>query len=126
MSKTEILSLFDEWNGALQTGDSQVVASLYESDAVLLPTISNQVRYNTKEIADYFVQFLANNPIGKIDECNIRVFDQIAINSGVYTFTFNEEEKVQARFTFIYRWNGTRWMIIEHHSSRMPEMPELS
>ena len=35
---------FDRWNSALQTGDPEIVASLYADDGVLLPTVSNQVR----------------------------------------------------------------------------------
>ena len=60
-------------------------------------------------------------PQGKIDESKVRTFADMAINSGVYTFTFKEGVTVQARFTFVYRWNGQRWMIVEHHSSAMPE-----
>lgn len=121
MSVNEITLLFDQWNSALQTGDPKKVAALYESDGVLLPTVSNKVRRNHEEIEDYFVHFLAKGPVGKIDEENVRTFGQLAINSGVYTFTFKDGAVVQARFTFVYRWNGEHWMIVEHHSSQMPE-----
>ena len=121
MDHSVITALFDEWNDALQTGDPKQVASLYATDAILLPTVSNKVRHNHDEIEDYFVHFLAKGPQGKIDESNIRIFDEIAINSGVYTFTFKDGVSVQARFTYVYRWNGQGWIIIEHHSSAMPE-----
>ena len=120
-SSEQITALFKEWNSALQTGEPKQVASLYESTAILLPTVSNKVRHNHEEIEDYFVNFLANGPMGKIDESNIRTFCDIAINSGVYTFTFRDGTSVQARFTYVYRWNGQQWVIIEHHSSAMPE-----
>ena len=125
MQKSEITVLFDQWNSALQTGDPKQVAALYATDAILLPTVSNQVRHNHQEIEDYFVHFLAKGPQGKIDESNVRIFDDIAINSGVYTFTFNGGASVQARFTYVYRWDGQRWLIIEHHSSAMPELPQF-
>jgi len=121
MNKEEILSLFDEWNNALQTGDPKAVAALYETNAILLPTVSNQVRHNHEEIEDYFVHFLAKGPQGKIDEANVRTFGDLAINSGVYTFSFKNGSTVQARYSYVYRWNGQRWLIIEHHSSQMPE-----
>ena len=121
MENSEITALFDEWNSALQTGDPKSVASLYATDAILLPTVSNQVRHNHQEIEDYFVHFLAKGPQGKIDESNVRIFGDLSINSGVYTFTFKDGASVQARFTYVYRWSGQRWMIIEHHSSAMPE-----
>ncbi|MGB0414261.1 MAG: SgcJ/EcaC family oxidoreductase [Coraliomargarita sp.] len=121
MNTTEITSLFDKWNAALQTGEPKNVAALYETNAILLPTVSNKVRHNHAEIEDYFVAFLAKGPVGKIDESNVRTFGDVAINSGVYTFTFKDGASVQARFTYVYRWNGQDWKIVEHHSSAMPE-----
>ncbi|AQQ67870.1 DUF4440 domain-containing protein [Microbulbifer agarilyticus] len=121
MNDNEILALFNEWNNALQTGNPKNVAALYESNGILLPTVSNKVRHNHAEIEDYFVHFLAKGPQGKIDEANIRTFGELAINSGVYTFSFADGAVVQARYTFMYRWNGQRWLIVEHHSSAMPE-----
>ncbi|MBV2121888.1 MAG: SgcJ/EcaC family oxidoreductase [Candidatus Thiodiazotropha sp. (ex Ctena orbiculata)] len=121
MSKNEITALFDEWNNALQTGDPKKVSALYESNGILLPTVSNMVRHNHEEVEDYFVHFLAKGPVGKIDEANVRIFGDLAINSGIYTFKFKDGSVVPARFTFVYRRNGESWKIIEHHSSQMPE-----
>lgn len=121
MIKNEILALFEQWNNALQTRIPKNVVALYDYNAVLLPTISNKVCHNHEEIEEYFINFLSREPFGKIDEANVRIFEQVAINSGVYTFSFKDGNKVQARFTFVYRWNGKRWMIIKHHSSQMPE-----
>ena len=121
MNSSEITSLFDEWNYALQIGDPKVISALYEKESILLPTISNKVRHNHGEIEDYFEIFLSRTPKGQLNESNIRIFDDIAINSGTYTFTFGDNTSTQARFTYVYRWNGQRWMIIEHHSSAMPE-----
>ena len=121
MSDSHIAALFEEWNTALQTGEPKNVTALYESNAILLPTISNQVRHNHEEIEDYFIHFLAKGPKGVINESNIRTFGNIAINSGIYTFTFSDGNSVHARFTYVYRWNGQRWLIVEHHSSALPE-----
>jgi len=121
MSKNKITELFEEWNKALQTGNPKTVAELYEYNAILLPTVSNKVRHNHEEIEDYFVHFLAKGPVGKIDEGNVRTFGDMAINSGVYTFTFKDGQAVTARFTYVYRWNGQDWKIVEHHSSQLPE-----
>ena len=121
MSDSHIAALFEEWNTAIQTGEPRNVTALYESNAILLPTISNQVRHNHEEIEDYFIHFLAKGPKGVINESNIRTFGNIAINSGIYTFTFSDGNSVQARFTYVYRWNGQRWLIVEHHSSALPE-----
>ncbi len=122
---TGILTNFDRWNEALLSGDPHQVAHLYAPDAILLPTVSNKVRHNHAEIADYFAHFLLKRPSGKILESNIRVYGDLAINSGIYEFTLSPEGKsvsvIQARFTFVYRKTGDDWLIIEHHSSAMPE-----
>jgi uncharacterized protein (TIGR02246 family) len=123
-SKQEVVKLFDKWNEALQTGKPDEVVKLYAPDAVLLPTVSNKVRRNPAELKDYFEQFLQLKPRGKIDQQNIRIFGPVAINSGIYTFTLTKHGKpsqVQARYTFVYRRDGDRWLIVEHHSSAMPE-----
>lgn len=116
----EILSLFHDWDRELQTGDPLRVVKLYDKSVILLPTLSNRVRRNHDEIIDYFTQFLSRKSHGSIAESNIRVFDGLAVNSGVYTFLFDDVEEVQARFSFVYRWDGNKWLIIEHHSSKMP------
>ena len=121
MTTHEIISLFDQWNEALASKDPKKVAALYETNAILLPTVSNKVRHNLEEIEEYFVGFLDKHPVGTIDESNVRVFSDIAIHSGIYTFRFSNGDEVQARFTFVYKWNGEAWKILEHHSSKMPE-----
>ena len=120
MTKNQINALFDQWNEALQTGEPKKVSALYHSEAILLPTISDIIRHNHEEIEDYFVHFLSKCPVGNIDESNVRIYDNLAINSGSYTFTFKDGSQAQARFTFVYQWDGESWLIIEHHSSKMP------
>jgi len=121
MNKNGVLAIFEEWNNALKTGDPENVAKLYAPGAILLPTMSNIVRHDHNEIKDYFVHFIASKPIGAILESNIRDLGDIVINSGIYEFTFQDGSAVKARFTFVYTKVNTRWMIIEHHSSQMPE-----
>ena len=123
-TKKEISDLFETWNRALQTGNPNNVVACYAEDAILLPTVSAKVRHNHEEIRDYFVHFLAKKPYGKITEQNIRIYGNIAINSGLYTFTLTEAgaaTDVAARFTFAYQKYEDRWLIIEHHSSVLPE-----
>ena len=56
MSENEITALFDEWNSTLQAGDPKKVTALYETNGILLPTVSNKVRHNHEEIEDYFLE----------------------------------------------------------------------
>ena len=120
MTENDVLSLFNEWNSALKTGNPKAVLGLYAQDATLLPTLSHKVCRSPRAIEDYFVTFLAKKPRGQIVDAEVRIFGNIAINSGVYVFTFDDCDTAQARFTFVYHFNGQRWMIVEHHSSLMP------
>lgn len=120
---SEISDQFEKWNSALLTEDPDQVVACYAEDAILLPTVSAQVRHDHDEIRDYFVHFLTKKPEGRIDEQNIRIFNDIAINSGRYTFAVTENDQradVAARFTFVYRKDAQGWQIIEHHSSVLP------
>ena len=122
MNHDDVLGLFDTWNAALATLDPDQVTALYAENAVLLPTVSNQVRHNPAEIRDYFVGFLQKSPQGVIDESNIQVLSEThATNSGVYTFTFGDGSTVTARFSYLYVASDTGWKILQHHSSAMPE-----
>ncbi|NQZ47897.1 MAG: SgcJ/EcaC family oxidoreductase [Erythrobacter sp.] len=123
-ANAEIGGLFDQWNAALQTCDPDQVVALYADDAILLPTLSNDVRHNHAEIRDYFVHFLQKKPFGTIDQSNIRDLGDVAVHSGVYTFALTadgETSHAQCRFTYVYARSGDGWKIIEHHSSLMPE-----
>ncbi|MFZ4604322.1 MAG: SgcJ/EcaC family oxidoreductase [Caulobacterales bacterium] len=124
-AKAEIAALFDEWNATLQTGGPHDMALLYAEDGVLLPTVSNEVRSNRAEIANYFEHFLQLKPRGAINQQHIDVLDwNTAVNSGVYTFDVvknGEPTFVVARYNFIYERIGAKWFIKSHHSSAMPE-----
>ncbi len=123
----EILAAFEKWNQALQSGDPKEVAKLYldNGEGILLPTVSPKVRHNREEIANYFEHFLQAHPVGRITEHNIRIYDNIAINSGLYTFEMDQKDgtraDVEARFTFVYKKVDGKWMIAEHHSSLLPQ-----
>lgn len=123
--EAQIASLFDTWNAALATGDADTVAKLYATDAVLEPTVSNQVRTTPAEIKDYFVKFLKSKPQGTINYRQIRILgDDAALDTGVYTFDLvrdGKHQKVHARYTYVYRKDAGGWKILNHHSSAMPE-----
>lgn len=120
-SEKEIASLFDGWNAALATGKPDAVVARYATKSILLPTVSNVPRLTTETRRDYFEMFLKSKPQGKIDSRLIQIGCNSAIDAGVYTFTFGDGRKVQARFTYTYGWDGKQWLITSHHSSAMPE-----
>lgn len=121
-SEAEIAGLFDRWNEALQTGDPKRVVALYGEKSVLLPTLSNTPLFTPEQKEGYFRHFLEKRPSARIDIRKIEISDDIAVDTGLYTFTFAKTgETVKGRYTFVYHRHGTHWFIISHHSSLMPE-----
>ena len=121
-SEAEIAALFDRWNRSLQTGEPPKVVANYAEHSVLLPTVSNKPRLTPAEKADYFEHFLENHPSGKIDRRWIELGCNVALDTGLYTFTFAKTGAVvHARYTYTYRWDGKQWLITSHHSSALPE-----
>lgn len=121
-TKARIAAQFDDWNTALATMDPETVADRYARNAVLLPTLSNQVRDTRAEIVDYFTHFLAKHPTGQIVESHVDVLSQnSAVDAGIYRFTFADHSTVDARYTFVYERIDGRWLIVNHHSSLLPE-----
>ena len=123
VSEAEIAALFNRWNQALQDGDPKKVVALYAEKSILLPTVSNKPRLTIAEKEDYFQHFLEKYPSGKIEMRRITIGCNMAVDSGLYTFTFAKTgERVNARYSFTYKWDGLKWLIVSHHSSVMPEI----
>jgi len=121
-SEQEVAALFDRWNQSLQTGDPGKVVANYADRSVLLPTVSNTPRLDPAQKQDYFVHFLQDKPFGRIDSRTIEIGCTTAVDAGLYTFTFARTGAVvKARYTYTYKWDGSRWLITSHHSSAMPE-----
>ncbi|MBL6750173.1 MAG: SgcJ/EcaC family oxidoreductase [Nevskia sp.] len=120
-SDKEIAALFDRWNASLQTGDPKKVVANYAEKSILLPTVSNKPRLTPAEKEDYFAHFLEKKPVGKVDFRTIEIDCNSAVDAGLYTFSFGDGSQVKARFTYTYKWEGSRWLITSHHSSAMPE-----
>src|SRR3954447_20553638 len=119
-----IAALFDEWNAALATRNPEKVADLYAADAVLLPTLSPQIRTTRAGIVDYFAHLLPSNPPAVITQEIITILDRNdAINTGLYTFTLTEngvQQQVPARYTLSTSGTNGEWLIVNHHSSVVP------
>ncbi|MBX2848589.1 MAG: SgcJ/EcaC family oxidoreductase [Acidiferrobacterales bacterium] len=116
----------NRWFAALKTGDWSRVTELYSKDAILLSTLKGDVKKGHRKIRGYFEkEFLPKHPVGKIEEGHTRLLGGVAVNSGLYSFKIDGEGKkrvtVQARYTFVYRWQDDDWKIVEHHSSLNPE-----
>jgi len=97
---------------------------MYDPDAVLWGTTAKTFAPNPTAIAEYFKD-VGKRPNARVafGEQHIRVYGDVAVNTGYYTFSDVREGKevsVPARFTLVFRNRDGRWLIVDHHSSRVP------
>ena len=123
----EIINLSVEWAQAIRSGYVESVMRLYDDKAVLWGTLSQEMRADRESIRRYFTKFEDHEGLNvEFTRSLIRIFGDIAINSGNYTFSWREQGRqisVPARFSFIYHYEYGSWLIIDHHSSILPDSP---
>lgn len=121
INEADVVGLFERWNTSLQTGNPKAAVENYAERSILLPTLSGTNRLTKEEKEDYFIHFLESQPVGEVTARHIDIGCNMAIDSGLYTFTMARDgSKVDARYTFAYQWDGQQWSIISHHSSILP------
>jgi len=126
LSTININETMNRWLSSFSEESSHSICSLYDEQASLWGTLSPTKRDNTDQIKYYFDQiFKYKNRYIELNNSNIRLYGDMAICNGIYTFKWiNEGVKVTtvARFSFVYINKGDRWLIVEHHSSAIPEV----
>jgi uncharacterized protein (TIGR02246 family) len=124
-AKSEIAAATQAWADAMTRHDIEGVLALYDPQAVLWGTRSPTLRDKPATVGQYFDILRTVPPSYKavLGEQRIRIYDDIAINTGTYTFSEERDGKQilrPARFSFVYRNSGGRWLIVDHHSSAVP------
>jgi uncharacterized protein (TIGR02246 family) len=124
----QVAAATGEWISTFNTRDAARISALYAPDAILWGTVSKTIRTTPQEILEYFEESSAKRPNLRmfLGEYHVRLYGAIAINSGYYTSrnpVDGQEVVIPMRFTFTYRKEGDRWMIVNHHSSRFASTP---
>ena len=122
-ASAQVAAATAEWISTFNTRDAARISALYAPDAILWGTVSKTIRTTPEEILEYFEESSAKRPDLRmfLGEYHVRLYGDIAINSGYYTSrnpVDGQEVVVPMRFTFTYRREGGRWVIVNHHSSR--------
>lgn len=125
-SERAVQKAYYNWCSAIGSakGDAEVVVKYYAPNAILHPTLSAKMLVNSNNgLNDYFHQLTLRDNIKCTPEQLVTdVYDNIAINSGFYQFSYTDADHknkaIQARFTFVYKKIGNEWLIINHHSSK--------
>ena len=125
-AKDQIAAATAAWGAAYDSRDPARITSLYDSEAVFWGTTAKTISANPSAIAEYFKD-MGKQPNARVTfgEQHIRVYGDTAVNTGYYTFSNVRDGKEianPARYTFMYRNQGGKWMIIDHHSSRVPAL----
>jgi uncharacterized protein (TIGR02246 family) len=125
--KADVAAATQAWVDALNSHELERVLALYDPEAVLWGTASPTLRDTPEAIRAYF-KGLPNQLQLRVvlGEQRTRVYGEMAINTGSYTFSnVRDGQPVTrpARFSFTYRQRDGRWMIVDHHSSDVPSPP---
>jgi hypothetical protein len=60
-----------------------------------------------------------------MEEHRVQVYGKVAINTGYYTRSSRQPDgktvRNPARFTFVYEKRDGQWVIVNHHSSALPQ-----
>ncbi len=120
-----IVEAMATWAREFSAAKSNSIVSLYAPDASLWGTFSSIIRTTPKSVGDYFYDIFtyANREV-VFNDFNIRFYGDTAISSGRYTFSLvraGQKLVIPARYSFTYVRQNDSWLIVEHHSSMMPE-----
>jgi uncharacterized protein (TIGR02246 family) len=124
VGKDQVAAATTAWRAAYDSRDPARITAIYDSDAVLWGTTAKTVASNPTAIAEYFKD-ARKRPTATVDfgEQHIRVYGDVVVNTGYYTFSeIRDGQKVSrpARFTMVFRNRDGKWLIVAHHSSRVP------
>lgn len=112
------------WAEAFNRRDLDSIVTLYAPDAVLWGTTSPILRDTPEKIRDYFSNMPQRpNVRVALGEHRLRVLGDVAIDTGYYTFSNTDngqKTSTAARFSFVFRRENGRWLIVDHHSSAAP------
>ena len=112
------------WRTAYDSRDPVRIRGMYDTDAVLWGTSAKTVAPTPAAIADYFKN-AGTRPNARVTfgEQHIRVYGDVAVNTGYYTFSdVRDGQPVArpARFSMVFRSRDGKWLIVGHHSSLLP------
>ena len=125
----EIAGAAAKWAAIFVDDNPDSILALYDDGAVLWGTLSPKLLVGKPALRGYFERAFKALPGHKVSfgEQVVRVYGDVAINSGYYTFSYlkdGQTQSIPARYSFVYRKRDGNWMIVDHHSSAMPAPPK--
>lgn len=113
-----------EWVRALEAHDAARAVALYDKDSVMLSAFAIDPITTPEGLLKYYKKVVGQQNIHIVVTAeNIREFGDVAVNTGLYRFHYEQEGEPMdypARFSFVYVLKDGKWTIISHHSSIVP------
>lgn len=120
--------ILKQWMRYVNTHNVAGLLSLYDDQAVLIPTFSNRLLNSPEKISEYFER------LGGRDELSIALHEKTLISQalkhdmhslcGIYCWRFaidGELFSFEARFSYLLNLAADK-PILQHHSSQIPRM----
>ncbi|MCT7908568.1 DUF4440 domain-containing protein [Arcobacter lacus] len=118
--------ILEQWMQSVNNGNVEKLLSLYDQDAVLIPTFSNRLLNTPDKLKNYFEK------LGSREELSIALHEKtliiqnlqnsISILSGIYNWRFAVDGELlnfEARFSYVIDLSKPN-PILHHHSSQIP------
>jgi uncharacterized protein (TIGR02246 family) len=120
----DVKEALTQWVKTVETGNTEQMLALYDKDAIMFSVFAVKPLETPKALHRYYDE-VYKNPDRKVvvTESYVRMFGNVALNSGLYTLSYkqdNEPVVIPSRFSFTYVLKDGKWVIIEHHSSKVP------
>ena len=120
--------ILEQWMQAVNEGDVEKLLSLYDNQAVLIPTFSNRLLNTPEKLRNYFEK------LGNREDLSIALHEKTLITqelgnqifslSGIYNWRFAVDGELlnfEARFSYVLDLSKPN-PILHHHSSQIPRM----
>jgi uncharacterized protein (TIGR02246 family) len=114
------------WVEAFNSRDPKRIVALYAPTAVFWGTTAKTIATTPEQVWAYFKD-AGQRPSTRvtIGSSHVRVFGDTAVVSGAYTFadvTDGVPTNIRpARYSIVFQRVDGAWLIVDHHSSRVPE-----
>ncbi len=120
----DVPSALTAWKAAVESGSVDKIMTLYDKDAIMFSVFAIKPLETPDALKKYYKKVVQNPDIKvSITEVHPRQFGDVALNSGLYTLSYSQDGEtvsIPSRFSFTYLLKNGKWMIIDHHSSKVP------
>jgi len=122
----EPIQILESWMQAVNTGDLAGLLSLYDENAILIPTFSNRILKGRSNLQPYFEKLASKDDLSIALHEKTLVIAPVGENlttlSGIYNWRFAVDGEIlnfEARFSYVIDASKDA-AILHHHSSQIP------